>query len=383
VKLGMGLGGVRLGDGEIVRARAPLRLGLAGGGTDVSPYCDIHGGAVLNAAISWYAYATIAPAPAGKVVFRATDLDQEVILDADADMPLDGHLSLHRGVWRRMVNQYNGGQPLSICLTTCADVPAGSGLGSSSTIVVAMVHAFREYLGLPSSEYDVARLAVEIERQDLGLKGGLQDQYAATFGGVNFIEFNADNNVLVNPLRVRPSILAELEASLVLYFTGVSRESAAIIEDQSNLLHAKREDSMEAMHELKRDAFMMKDSLLRGDLSGVGNVLSRSWEAKKRTSSRISNPMIERVHGLALANGAHAGKVSGAGGGGFMMFLVDPVMRPNVVRALSREEGKIMTCHLTKQGAAAWRTAVAPGTGVALPGILPADIVAGRARLSV
>jgi len=351
--------GFRLAYGDIVRARAPLRLGLAGGGTDVAPYCQIKGGAVLNAAISWYAYATLSPAPAGKVVFRATDLDQEVILDADPDMPLDGPLALHRGVWRRLVKQFNYNRPVSICITTCSDVPAGSGLGSSSTVVVAMVQAFREYLGLSLNEYDVARLAVAIERQDLSLKGGLQDQYAATFGGVNFIEFNPGSEALVNPLRVRPSILAELEASLVLYFTGVSRESAAIIEDQSKLLHEQNEDSIAAMDALKQDAFAMKDCLLRGDLRGVGSVLSRSWEAKKRTSSRISNPTIERAYETAMSSGAHAGKVSGAGGGGFMMFLVDPVLRSSVVRALGQEQGEIMTCHLTKQGAAAWRTAAA------------------------
>jgi len=347
--------GGRLAAGQIIRARAPLRLGLAGGGTDVPPYCDVNGGAVLNAAISWYAYATISAAPDGKVIFRATDLDQEVVLDADPDMPLDGTLGLHRAVWRRMIRQYNGNRPISLCLTTCSDVPAGSGLGSSSTIVVAMAQAFREYLGIPLTEYQLARLAVEIERHDLSLKGGLQDQYAATFGGVNFIEFNPGSEVLVNPLRVRPSILAELEASLVLYFTGVSRESAAIIEDQSNLLHIQSEGSIAAMDALKRDAFAMKDCLLRGDLRGVGEVLSQSWESKKKTSSRISNPTIERAYQIAFANGAHAGKVSGAGGGGFMMFLVDPVLRSNVMRALSKEQGTIMTCHLTKQGAAAWR----------------------------
>jgi D-glycero-alpha-D-manno-heptose-7-phosphate kinase len=347
----------------VVRARAPLRLGLAGGGTDVAPYCDMHGGAVLNAAISWYAYATISPAPKGKVIFRAVDLDQEVELDADADMPLDGPLALHRGVWRRIVREFNANIPLSITLTTSADVPAGSGLGSSSTVVVAMIEAFKEFMGLPLGEYEVARLAVDIERRELGLKGGLQDQYAATFGGVNFMEFNDGGRVLVNPLRVRPAILAEFEASLVLYFTGVSRESAAIIEDQSSLMKANREDSIEAMHDLKRDAFAMKESLLRGEIRGVAEVLGRSWEAKKRTSGRISNAMIDRVHALALAEGADAGKVSGAGGGGFMMFVVDPVRRSRIVRVLGKEGGQVMTCHFTKSGVSGWRTDAGPRPG--------------------
>jgi D-glycero-alpha-D-manno-heptose-7-phosphate kinase len=341
----------------IVRARAPLRLGLAGGGTDVSPFCDVYGGAVLNATISWYAYATISPAPKGKLIFRAVDRQEEVELDATPNLPLCDPLSLHRGVYRRIVHDFNHGAPISVCISTHADVPAGSGLGSSSTMVVAMIEAFKEFLALPLGEYDVARLAFEIERHDLALKGGRQDQYAATFGGINFMEFGGDGHVIVNPLRIRPSILAELEASLVLYFTGVSRESAAIIEDQTNVLQHGQEESLEAMHELKRDAIAMKELLLKGDIPAVGKVLARSWEAKKRTSKRISNELIERAHSVALSSGAYAGKVSGAGGGGFMMFLVDPARRPSVVRALSAEDGHVMTCHFTKSGAIAWRAA--------------------------
>lgn len=340
---------------RIVRARAPLRLGLAGGGTDVAPYCDLHGGAVLNAAISWYAYATIKPSPSGKLVFRAEDLDEEVVLHPDPDLPLVGKLALHRGVWRRLIREYNHGKPIAVEVSTYADVPAGSGLGSSSTMVVAMIEAYKEYMRLPLGEYDVAQLAVQIERQDLGLKGGLQDQYAATFGGANFMEFNAGNHVIINPLRVREAIMAELEASIVLYFTGVSRESAWIIEDQSRLMENKTTVSMDAMHDLKRDAILMKERLLRGDIPGVANVLGRSWESKKKTSDRVSNPMIERIHGLAMDNGALAGKVSGAGGGGFMMFVAEPTLRPRLMRALQQEDGRVMTCHFTSAGASAWR----------------------------
>jgi D-glycero-alpha-D-manno-heptose-7-phosphate kinase len=218
-----------------------------------------------------------------------------------------------------------------------------------------MIEAFKEHLRLPLGEYDVARLAVDVERNELGFKGGLQDQYAATFGGVNFMEFGAGGRVIVNPLRIRSSTLAELEASLVLYFTGVSRESAAIIEDQSNLLNKKQQSSIDAMHDLKRDAHAMKEQLLLGDIRGLAEVLEHSWEAKKKTSARVSNPDLERTHDIALRNGAYAGKVSGAGGGGFMFFLVDPAKRPNVVRALAKGGGDVMTCHFTQSGASSWR----------------------------
>ena len=340
---------------RITRARAPLRLGLAGGGTDVSPFCDVHGGVILNATISWYAYATISPAPPGKVIFRATDLDLEVELDADVDLPMEEPLKLHRGIWRRIMRDFNGGRPVSLTLTTASDVSAGSGLGSSSTLTVAMIEAFKEHLSLPLGEYDVARLAVDVERNELGFKGGLQDQYAATFGGVNFMEFGAGGRVIVNPLRIRQSTLAELEASLVLYFTGVSRESAAIIEDQSNLLKNNQQTSIDAMHDMKRDAHAMKERLLLGDIRGLAKVLEHSWEAKKKTSSRVSSAALERTHNIAIENGAYAGKVSGAGGGGFMFFLVDPALRPKVVRALAADGGDVMTCHFTQSGASSWR----------------------------
>jgi len=338
-----------------IRARAPLRLGLAGGGTDVSPYCDEYGGFVLNAAISLYAYATIEPAPAGKVIFRAVDLGEEVILEADANISLDGPLRLHRGVYRRFMHEFNNGEPISIILSTHSDAPAGSGLGSSSTVVVAMVEAFKEKLKLPLGEYDVAHLAFEIERRDLMLNGGRQDQYAATFGGVNFMEFYGDDRVIVNPLRVRETIMAELEASLVLYFTGVTRDSASIIDEQTRGVESGKSRSLDAMHALKEDAVQMKQKLLRGDIRGIATLLGHSWQTKKKLSHMVATPAIDEVYDVAVKVGAYSGKISGAGGGGFMMLLVDPARRPEVCKALSCKDGRVQTAHFTTQGAIAWR----------------------------
>lgn len=338
-----------------IRARAPLRLGLAGGGTDVSPYCDEYGGYVLNAAISLYAYATIESAPPGKVIFRAADLGEEVVLDADPNMPLEGSLRLHRGVYRRIIREFNHGVPINITLSTHSDAPAGSGLGSSSTVVVAMVQAFNEKLKLSLGEYDVAHLAFEIERRDLLLNGGRQDQYAATFGGVNFMEFYGEDRVIVNPLRVREAIIAELEASLVLYFTGISRDSASIIDEQTRGVESGESRSLDAMHALKEDAVQMKQKLLRGDIRGVATLLGHSWQTKKKLSELVANPVIDHAYNLAIQSGAYSGKISGAGGGGFMMFLVDPARRPEVCRALSSLKGRVQTAHFTSQGAIAWR----------------------------
>jgi D-glycero-alpha-D-manno-heptose-7-phosphate kinase len=339
----------------IIRSRAPLRLGLAGGGTDVSPYCDQHGGAVLNATIDLYAYTVIEPTDDGQVSFTASDIDGAFAAPADAAMEIGYPLILHRAVYRRIVSQFNDGRPLSCRITTFCDAPPGSGLGTSSTMVVSLVKAFVEWLNLPLGEYEIAHLAFEIERLDAGLGGGRQDQYAAAFGGVNFMEFHPKDRVIVNPLRIKNWILSELETSLVLFNSGVSRSSASIISEQTENLTSKRGTTLEAMHEIKADAVSMKECLLKGDFKSFAGFMRKSWEAKKRLAGSISNAHIDRVHDVAMQAGARAGKVSGAGGGGFMTFLVDPSRRVDVIRALSKEEGQVMTCHFTRHGSEGWK----------------------------
>jgi D-glycero-alpha-D-manno-heptose-7-phosphate kinase len=340
----------------IIRARAPLRLGLGGGGTDVSPYCDLYGGLVLNATIDKHAYTVIEPGgPADGLVFTAADKQEAWSGEAAPQLELDGRLDLHKGVYNRIVRDFNGGRPLPLRMTTHTDAPPGSGLGSSSTLVVSMIKAFVEWLNLPLGEYDIARLAFEIERHDVGLSGGRQDQYAATFGGFNFMEFHPQERVVVNPLRVKNWIVSELEASLLLYFGGVSRDSARIIDEQTSNVKAKDSGAIEAMHALKQEAIAMKECLLKGDFEGLVESMNSGWQAKKRMASSISNPQIEASYELAKQAGMRAGKISGAGGGGFMMLLVDPVRRMDVVRALSATQGQIYNCHFTEIGTQGWK----------------------------
>jgi D-glycero-alpha-D-manno-heptose-7-phosphate kinase len=339
-----------------VRARAPLRLGLAGGGTDVSPFCDEHGGCVLNATIDLYASATITPGTDGRVCLVAAD--QQTSEDCTHEQAVDatGALRLHKGVYRRVIQEFCGGQPLALTLSTHSDAPAGSGLGASSTLVVAMLTAFAEYLNLPLGEYDIARLAFEIERVELGLTGGRQDQYAAAFGGVNYMEFHANDRVVVNPLRVKDWVLSELESSIVLYFTGEARESARIIDEQRLRMRTHNPDSIAALLALKDEAAAMKDCLLRGELREFATSMQKGWDAKKRTATSISNARIEQTIETARAAGAYAAKVSGAGGGGFVMLFVDPERRSDVRKALhAMGGGEVQTCHFTKKGAQGWR----------------------------
>ena len=341
-----------------VRARVPLRLGLAGGGTDLSPYCDTFGGAVLNTTIDRYAYAFIAPSGDGRIHFVAPDLETSESYTPEGleqHVARDAKLKIHAGVTVGMARRFGFAiEPLR--LTSFVDAPPGSGLGSSSALIVALVEAFAAYHQLPLGPYDVAHLAWEIERIDLDLMGGKQDQYAGTFGGTNFIEFLTNDRVVVNPLRVPEAIRNEIETSLVIAFTGVSRMSATIIAEQRSGLIALSETSIENMHRLKQDAHEMKDALLRGDVPQMAHILNRSWIAKKNTAAGISNPLIETLYACAHSAGAIGGKVSGAGGGGFMMFLVPPERRVEVIRALNHAGATASGVHLVAEGAQTWKS---------------------------
>lgn len=337
----------------IYRSKAPLRLGLAGGGTDVSPYSDLYGGYVLNVTIDMYAYCTIEVTNNDEISFIAADRNESISTKSAEYITLDGKLDLHKGVYNRIVKQF-AKAPLSFKMTTYSDAPAGSGLGSSSTMVVAIIKAFVEWLNLPLGEYEIAQLAYEVERKDIGLNGGKQDQYAATFGGFNFMEFYGER-VIVNPLRIKNWIINELESSILLYFTGVSRESSKIIDEQSKNASEKNKKTLEAMHQLKQDAQTMKEALLRGEIKELGEILGHSWNEKKKMASSISNDFLNEIYDVAIAAGAIGGKVSGAGGGGFMIFIVDPVKKINVIKALENKEGEVRQIHFINKGTQGWR----------------------------
>ncbi len=337
----------------IYRSKAPLRIGLAGGGTDVSPYSDMYGGAILNATISLYANATIEPLIENKIILEAIDRNEEQQFGLSASLPVDGKLDLLKGVYNRIQQDY-GIKEQGFRLSTFVDAPAGSGLGTSSTLVVAIIGAFTEMLRLPLGEYDMAHYAYDIERKDLGLAGGKQDQYAATFGGVNFMEFYDEDKVIVNPLRVKQQHLFELENNLLLYYTSTSRESAEIIKKQSRNVTEKKETSIEAMHQLKEQAKQMKEALLKGKLNEIGEILDFGYRQKKQMAEGISNPLMEEIYDTAKKAGATGGKISGAGGGGFMIFYCPVNTKYRVMQHLEKFGGRSRSYQFTEHGLKTW-----------------------------
>ncbi len=337
----------------IIRSKAPLRIGLAGGGTDVSPYSDLFGGCILNATVSLYAHASIEPMDNGKIEFHAIDRNEKFSYDSTESLLINDDLPLHKGLYNHIVKNFTK-KKLSFRLTTFVDAPPGSGLGTSSTLMVAMIGAFTEWFKLPLGEYDIAQLAYDIERVELKMAGGKQDQYSATFGGVNFMEFQKDGTVIVNPLRVRDEYLNELSNNLLLYYTETSRNSSAIIEAQAKNVNDKIKNSIEAMHHLKEQAVMMKEALLKGQLDKIGEILNFGWMHKKQMTSNISNQLIDNLYQSAIDSGATGGKISGAGGGGFMVFYCPNNTKFEVMNALKQFGGRHRRYTFTKEGLTTW-----------------------------
>ena len=356
----------------IIRSRAPLRIGIAGGGTDLASYSEMHGGAVFNSTISMYAYCTITPTDDGKITLCAPDRNQTVVMDSVPFIKVEEPLILHKGVYNRIVRDYNGGKSLSFKISTSVDAPIGSGLGGSSTLTVAILEAFSKWLLLNFTDYEKARLAYEIERIDLKLAGGKQDQYCAVFGGFNMMEFKSDGNVVVNSLRMDKKLINELECSLLLFYRGLIHDSdlqqkvlnknleiaraTSIINEQIKHQAGKKSDkeSLDAMHRVKENAYAMKDAFFMHNIDDFAKLLHEGWENKKKTASIVSNTELETIIDFAMQHGAKAVKVSGAGGGGFIMMLCDPSDRQRLLDALKTLKGAVYPVKFVKHGVESW-----------------------------
>lgn len=334
-----------------IRSRSPLRISFGGGGTDVSPYCDERGGAVLSATIDRYAYATIEPGD-DLITVESLDYDISVAYALDEEFVYDGQLDLAKAVIDRFRADYGLSGGMAIRLHN--DAPPGSGLGSSSAICVALAGALSAHLGVTLDPYRLAELAFRIEREDAGIRGGRQDQYATAFGGLNFIEFDRESTV-VNPLRLRPEVLYELEYSLVFAYVGGQHFSSHIIEAQVGNFERRETAAVDAMDRLKELAYDMKRALLLGDVPTFGTLLDQGWQAKKQMADGITNERIDAVYASACEAGALGGKVSGAGGGGYMFFIVDPARRFAVQDALQESGAEPVRFAFTQEGMRAWK----------------------------
>lgn len=332
-----------------VRSRSPLRISFGGGGTDVSPYLDERGGAVLSATIDRYAYATVEAADE-LITVESLDYDVSIAYALDEEFVYDGQLDLAKAVIARFRAEHGLG---GVQVRLHNDAPPGSGLGSSSAICVALAGALAAHVGVDLDPHSLAELAYLIEREDAGIKGGRQDQYATAFGGLNFIEFGRDATC-VEPVHVAPATLYELQYALVFAYVGGQHFSSHIIERQIGNFERGDGAAVGAMDRIKELAYAMRGKLESGDVAAFGSLLNEGWQAKKLMAEGISNPRIDAVYAAARAAGALGGKVSGAGGGGFMFFVTDPGRRFAVQDALREQGAELVNFTFVEEGMRAW-----------------------------
>ena len=335
----------------IFRSKAPLRISFSGGGTDVPPYVDEFGGVVLSTTINKYAYGTLVDCSElqeGAAEIYSLDYDLLVKYDIQSEVRRGSELDLIKAVCRRM----SDGRPVKLFLHS--DAPPGTGLGSSSAMVVAVIALFEEWKREPMTPYEIAQLAYEIERIDLGIRGGKQDQYAATFGGFNLIEFRADTTI-VNPLRIEPWILNELQYNLMLCYTGETRLSAGIIERQVEYCETRRKETMEALSQLKDITYQLKDALLQGKLDKFSDLLNIAGENKKRMNPETYSDRIDAMLNTAKKFGARAGKILGAGGGGYLLLYCDFDRKHVVAEQLELLGGRFIDFEFDYHGLQMWR----------------------------
>jgi D-glycero-alpha-D-manno-heptose-7-phosphate kinase len=331
---------------RVIHAKAPLRVSFAGGGTDVPPFPEEEGGLVLSATINRYAYGALAPRSDNHIGLESVDFGLSLNYPAEEELVFDGHLDLAKAAIRKLGR---GGYDLFLH----TNAPPGSGLGSSSAVMVAIIGLLKEFHGQPLTDYDVAQMAFDLERKDLGIQGGLQDQYAATFGGFNLIEFEPDR-VIVNPLRISPDVVHELEHNMLLCYTGKTRSSDHIIEHQTERWTGGDEEALAGLRAGKDLALAMKNALLQRRLTEFGELLGVAWEQKKRLSSKISNKFIDDAYEAAMDQGALGGKVTGAGGGGYMLFYCPFQRKHRVANALIELGGQVTEFEFTSNGLTTW-----------------------------
>ena len=338
----------------VLRARSPLRISYAGGGTDVAPFTHREGGAVLSSTISAYSYCTLRPRDDGQITVKSLDFGATVGFAVEDEVEFDGQLDLPKAAIRRLRDFPGAKSAGGFDLFIHTNAPPGSGLGSSSAVMVAIIGVVAAYLGLDLTEYEIAELAFRLEREDLKIPGGAQDQYAAAFGGFNYIEFNGDD-VVVNPLRIRDATIHELEHNMLLAYTGKTRVSDHIIDDQVSRYERGDDHAIEGLRAQKELAAQMKHALVRGEVDTLGHLLNEAWQQKRKMSDRIATPLIDDAIDMALKHGALGGKVTGAGGGGHLIFICEFERRHIVADKLTEMGLSVSEFTFSGEGVVTWR----------------------------
>lgn len=331
----------------IIRSKAPLRVSFGGGGTDISPYIEKRGGAVISTTIDKYAYATLIPRPKNAISVKSLDYNIDVSFSSKEELGYDGKLDLVKAV----VKAFKVKKGFDLVIH--CDAPPGAGLGSSSTMTSALIGAIKKWLRLPLTGYEIAELAYSIERIELGIKGGKQDQYASVFGGINFIEFFPDRTI-VNPLRIKREVVNELEYRLLLCYIGRSRLSSVIIEDQINGYVRGQKEVIKALDKTKDFAIAIKNALLLGNIDEVGQLIDEGWQAKKNFSKKITDSSIDELYSFARKNGAIGGKLLGAGGGGYLLLVCGANKRHKVIEALQKAGAMVSPFAFELRGLQTW-----------------------------
>ena len=333
----------------MIRSKAPLRISFCGGGTDISPYLDEYGGVVLSATIDKCAYGTLRVRSDSQVQVQSLDYDLIANYRLDSALEYNGELDLVKAV----INNLNGHSKTGLDFFIHSDAPPGSGLGSSSTMVVALIGLLKHWHHLPLTNYEIARIAYKIERRELAIAGGMQDQYAATFGGFNFIEFGRDA-VVVNPLRIDPATINELEYNLLLVYTGRTRLSSNIIQSQVQSYESKEQGVLEAMDEIKAITVQMKNALLQARLRDFGTLLHDAWVHKKKMAKQITTPEIDALYAAARQRGALGGKILGAGGGGYLLVLCEFGTKHLIAEEMERMGAQVVDFRFVQHGLQTW-----------------------------
>jgi len=328
------------------RAKAPVRISFAGGGSDLTHYFLADKGAVLSATVGLYSHVTLRPRNDSKVSVNSLDLNDVRESDTLSDFlsKKDG-FDLFRSVFQVIKPSFG------FDLYVYSDFPPGSGLGGSSAVMAAVLGCFNEFRSDKWNDYDLAELAFQAERINMGISGGWQDQYATVFGGFNFIEFGKDNNV-IHPLRLNKKTILDLQESLVLIKVGSGRNSGHI--------HDSQEDAMQdsqiknKVEKNVEHCYAMREHLLRSNLKDFGLGLSAAWQLKKQFSSEISNSRLDEVYNYALRNGALGGKLLGAGGGGFFLFYVKDFEKNSFLSAMKKKSLVHKAVFLDQDGVQSW-----------------------------